>query len=68
VGVLGHLVAVLRLLPEDGVPGVSRAWGASPTLLAHRSTLEVLDRLSERGSPAEIGPAAGWLALAQRHA
>ncbi|HEU5485428.1 MAG TPA: hypothetical protein VFU98_11010, partial [Microlunatus sp.] len=53
-----HLVAVLRMLPEDGVPGVTRTWGTSSTLLAARVTSEVLDRLSDR----ESGDAAAWLA------
>jgi hypothetical protein len=63
-----HLVAVLRMLPEDGVPGVTRSWGASPSLLAHRLTLEVLDRLAGPEAGAEAGAAAAWLALVQRHA
>lgn len=63
----GHLVAVLRMLPEDGLAGVTRSWGASPTMLAHRLTLEVLDRMAGLDAP-DIGPAAAWLALGQRHA
>ena len=59
-----HLVAVLRMLPEDGVPGVTSTWGSSSSTLAHRLTLEVLDRLTD----GEIGPAAAWLALVPRHA
>jgi hypothetical protein len=59
-----HLVAVLRMLPEDGLGTVTRGWGTTASLLAHRLTSEVLDRLSD----AEVGPAAAWLALAQRPA
>jgi hypothetical protein len=59
-----HLVAVARMLPEDGMPVVTRSWGGSPILLVQRWTLEVLDRLSG----AEVGPAAAWLALMQPHA
>lgn len=75
-----HLVAVLRMLPEQGSaePGlvaVTRSWGASPSLLAHRQTLELLDRLAEPAAddtPADhpagrVGPAAAWLALVPRH-
>lgn len=64
-----HLLAVLRMLPEDGLPRVTGAWGASPNLLTRRWTLDVLDRLAPapRDPPAEdVGPAAAWLALAQR--
>jgi hypothetical protein len=54
---------------------VTRSWGASPSLLAHRQTLELLDRLAEPAAddtPAEhpagrVGPAAAWLALVPRH-
>jgi hypothetical protein len=72
-----YLVAVLRMLPEEGVAGVTRSWGAAPGLLAHRLTLEVLDRLTgsaqgrldPAGDPVvELGPAAAWLALGHRRA
>lgn len=59
-----HVVAVLQMLPEDGLPDVTRTWGSTTDRLAHRWTLEVLDRLTD----ADIGPAAAWLVLAQRHA
>lgn len=59
-----HQAAVLRMLPEEGWPEISAAWGTTPSLLAHRVTVEVLDRLAG----AEPSPAAAWLALAQRHA
>ena len=77
-----HLVAVLRMLPEQGSaePGlvaVTRSWGTTPSLLAHRQTLELLDRLTapaadgaqsvggrDRG---RIDEAAAWLALVPRH-
>ncbi|HVK35375.1 MAG TPA: hypothetical protein VM428_06925, partial [Microlunatus sp.] len=81
-----HRVAVLRMLPEPGsaepeLVGVTRTWGASPSLLAHRQTLELLDRLTDAatdepptdepptaGGPAgRVGPAAAWLALVPRH-
>ena len=76
-----HRVAVLRMLPEQGSaePGlaeVTRSWGASPSLLAHRQTLELLDRLTDPatdGPPSTGGPtgvvgaAAAWLALVPRH-
>lgn len=64
--VQAHLVAVLRMLPEDGIPAVTRGWGAPPTILAHRATLEVLDRLGE--PPGQDIRALAWLALVQRHA
>ena len=64
VAVHAHLVAVLRMLPEDGIPGVTRTWGSSSTMLAHRLTLEVLDRLTDD----EVGPAAAWLSLVPRPA
>lgn len=59
-----HLVAVLRMLPEDGFPAVTRGWAAPPTLLAHRVTLEVLDRLGE--PPDQDVRALAWLAVVQR--
>ena len=76
-----HRVAVLRMLPEQdsaepGLVDVTRSWGASPSLLAHRQTLELLDRLTEpagdgppsAGGPAgRVGTAAAWLALVPRH-
>ena len=76
-----HRVAVLRMLPEPesadpGLVDVTRSWGASPSLLAHRQTLELLDRLTDpatddpptAGGPAgRVGPAAAWLALVPRH-
>lgn len=78
-----YLVAVLRMLPEDGYPAVTRSWGAPPTLMAQQATLQVLDRLTLApavgadpivGEPiAGIDPgsatayAAAWLALVQRH-
>ena len=77
-----HLVAVLRMLPEQGsvepgLDGVTRSWGAPPSLLAHRQTLEVLDRLTgtAAGDPpsagrldgGRVGSAAAWLALVPRH-
>lgn len=56
-----HLVAVLRMLPEQAasdeqLSAVTRSWGAPPGLLAHRATLEVLDRLVS-GRPAGAGTA-----------
>jgi len=76
-----HRVAVLRMLPEQdsaepGLIAVTRSWGASPSLLAHRQTLELLDRLTDSASddpPSAGGPvglvgaAAAWLALVPRH-
>ncbi len=76
-----HRVAVLRMLPEQGSadPGVvevTRSWGAPPSLLAHRQTLEVLARLTDpasekppsSGGPAGlVGVAGAWLALVPRH-
>ncbi|HEY5784708.1 MAG TPA: hypothetical protein VIT65_08020 [Microlunatus sp.] len=77
-----HLVAVLRMLPEQGsaepgLVGVTRSWGAPPSLLAHRQTLELLDRLTGpaaadpwsagRADGGRVGPAAAWLALVPRH-
>lgn len=76
-----HGVAVLRMLPEQGSaePGlveVTRSWGASPSLLAHRQTLELLDRLTDpatddppptAGPTGRVGAAAAWLALVPRH-
>ncbi len=58
-----HLVAVLRMLPEreaadPGLSAVTRSWGAPPGLLAHRATLEVLDRLAPAPDPA-AGTASG---------
>lgn len=76
-----HGVAVLRMLPEQGSaePGlveVTRSWGASPSVLAHRQTLELLDRLTDPapddppptgGPTGRVGAAAAWLALVPRH-
>jgi len=77
-----HLVAVLRMLPEQGsadssLVAITRSWGAPPSLLAHRQTLEVLDRLTDpatddprsagRPDRGRVGPAAAWLALVPRH-
>lgn len=73
-----YLVAVLRMLPEDGYPEVTRSWGAPPTLLARQTSLQVLDRLTlgtDPGMDADVGidpnaetaRAAAWLALVQRH-
>lgn len=65
-----YLVAVLRMLPEDGLPSVTRSWGAPPSLLAQRATLEVLDRLDDDAEDSDGAAAAGaraWLALSQRH-
>lgn len=73
-----YLVAVLRMLPEDGYPEVTRSWGAPAALLAQQATLQVLDRLTlgtEVGTDpvahldpsSEIAAAAAWLALVQRH-
>jgi hypothetical protein len=76
-----HRVAVLRMLPEQdsaepGLVAVTSSWGASPSLLAHRQTLELLDRLTDpasndppsAGGPAGLaGTAAAWLALVPRH-
>ena len=77
-----HLVAVLRMLPEQGSaePGlvaVTRSWGTTPSLIAHRQTLELLDRLTgpfaQGARSAEgidgprVDPAAAWLALVPRH-
>ena len=70
-----YLVAVLRMLPEpetnDGLAAVTRSWGAAPSLLAQRSTLEVLDRLIHRPGAADgagpVDPAAAWLSLVPRH-
>ena len=58
-----YRVAVLRLLPEDGLREVTRAWGDTPVLLAHRLTAETLDRLGD-----VPGPAAAWLSLVQPQA
>ena len=69
------------MLPEQGSadPGVvevTRSWGAPPSLLAHRQTLEVLARLTDpasenppsSGGPAGlVGVAGAWLALVPRH-
>jgi hypothetical protein len=71
-----HLVAVLRMLPEPettdpGLAAVTRSWGVAPSLLAQRSTLDVLDRLTHEataaGGPSPAGPAAAWLSLVPRH-
>ena len=76
-----HSVAVLRMLPEQGSaePGlveVTRSWGASPSVLAHRQTLELLERLTDPatddppstgGPTSAVGAAAAWLALVPRH-
>lgn len=71
-----YLVAVLRMLPEDGYPEVTRSWGAPVTLLARQATLQVLERLTldvDTGTHGGIEPnsetaaAAAWLALVQRH-
>lgn len=70
-----YLVAVLRMLPEPetndpGLAAVTRSWGAAPSLLAHRSTLEVLDRLTHHAGAADgapVDPAAAWLSLVPRH-
>lgn len=73
-----YLVTVLRMLPEDSFPEVTRTWGAAPVSLVRRATLEVLDRLTlpvvagvdpassgaEKAAQADL--AAAWLALAQR--
>jgi hypothetical protein len=81
VAAAAHGVAVLRMLPEQGSaePGlveVTRSWGASPSLLAHRQTLELLDRLTDpataeapptAGATSRVGAAAAWLALVPRH-
>ena len=61
-----YLVTVLRMLPESGYPEVTRSWGAPTPSLARQTTLEVLDRLTLGADP-EIGTAAAWLALVQRH-
>ena len=73
-----YLVAVLRMLPEDGYAEITKAWGAPLTILARRATLEVLDRLTlgtdagpdpiTRIDPdSQTATAAAWLALVQRH-
>ncbi|MDN5769616.1 MAG: hypothetical protein L0H24_01810 [Microlunatus sp.] len=59
---LAHRVAVLRMLPEEGLSTATRMWGAPPAALAHRLTLQVLKGLGDRP-----GHAAAWLSLVQRH-
>ena len=63
VDVLGHLAAVLTLVPEEGGDDLSGWWGVPPSEVGRAAAAEARVRLARSGPAAGADRALAWLVL-----